>query len=126
MPLRFLLDENQRGVLWHVIQRHNARGIDVLDAVRVGDVPDLPLGSPDGAILVWAEREERILVSFDRSSLSRHLAEHLAAGHHCPGIFLVLTDAKPPDVLDFLILAAYASDPAEWKDWINHVQNGRT
>lgn len=32
MPLRFLLDENQRRVLWHVIQRHNARGIDPIDA----------------------------------------------------------------------------------------------
>jgi len=49
MPLRYLLDENQRGVLWHVIQRHNARGIDPIDTVRVGDTPDLPLGTDDPA-----------------------------------------------------------------------------
>jgi hypothetical protein len=121
MPLRYLLDENQRGVLWHVIQRHNARGIDAVDAVRVGDVPDLPLGSEDSAILRWAEREERVLVTFDRSSMSDHLAEHLASGHHCPGIFMVLSDRKLVEVVDYLVLAAYASDPAEWTDWIKYL-----
>jgi len=71
MPLRYLLDENQRGVLWHVIQRHNARGIDPIDAQRVGDPADLPLGSEDPAILLWAEREQRILVTFGRDRVCR-------------------------------------------------------
>jgi hypothetical protein len=121
MPLRFLLDENQRGVLWHVIQRHNARGIDPIDAVRVGDAPDLPLGSQDSAILRWTEREQRILVTFDKSSMNQHLREHLAAGNHCPGIFMVPTESKPVQVLDFLVLAAHASEPAEWVDWIKYL-----
>jgi uncharacterized protein DUF5615 len=121
MALRYLLDENQRGVLWHVIQRHNARGIDPIDILRVGDPSDLPLGSGDDAILRWAEREDRILVTFDKSSMSQHLAEHLAAGNHCPGIFLVLPDQKPVQVGEFLVLAAYASDPSEWRDWIKYL-----
>jgi hypothetical protein len=121
MPVRYLLDENQRGVLWHVIQRHNARGIDPIDAVRVGDAPDLPLGSQDPAILRWAEREQRILITFDKSSMGRHLSEHLAAAHHCPGIFMVATESKPIEVLEFLILAVYASEPAEWQDWIKYL-----
>src|SRR5947209_10349802 len=121
MPLRYLLDENQRGVLWHLIQRHNARGIDPIDAVRVGDAPDLPLGSGDPAILRWAEREHRILVTFDKSSMSRHLSEHLGAGNHCPGIFMVSVDSKPIQVLEFLVLAAHASEATEWLDWIKYV-----
>ena len=121
MPLCYLLDENQRGVLWHVIQRHNARGIDPIDTLRVGDMPELPLGSKDQAILHWAEREERILVMFDKSSMSRHLSDRLAAGNHCPGIFLVSTESKPIQVLDFLVLAAHASAPAEWQDCIRYV-----
>jgi Domain of unknown function (DUF5615) len=121
MALRFLLDENQRGVLWHVIQRHNARGIDPLDATRVGDAPDLPLGSEDPVILRWAEREQRILVTFDKSTMSRHLSEHLAAGNHCPGIFMVPTESKAVEVLEFLVLAAYVSQPAEWLDWIKYL-----
>ena len=48
MPLRFLLDENLRGgALWRAIQRHNAGGIDLLEATRVGDPVDLPCGSLD-------------------------------------------------------------------------------
>src|SRR5262249_1805674 len=121
MPPRYLLDENQRGVLWHVIQRHNARGIDPIDAVRLGDAPDLPLGSDDPAILRWAEREQRVLVTFDRSTMTKHLTDHLAAGQHCPGIFMISSDSKPVAVLDFLVLAAYASEPAEWLDWIKYV-----
>lgn len=78
--LRYLLDENQRGVLWHVIQRHNSRGIDPIDAVRVGDAADLALGSDDPTIPRWAEREQRILITFDRSTIAEHLREHLAAG----------------------------------------------
>lgn len=87
MPLRYLLDENQRGVLWQVIECHNARGIDVLDALRVGDPPDLPLGSDDATILLWAEREQRILVTFDRSSMSLYLSDHLKTGNHSPRDF---------------------------------------
>ncbi len=72
MPLRYLLDENQRGVLWHVIQRHNARGIDPIDTVRVGDLPELPLGTEDPVILRWAQREQRILVTFSFMHKLRH------------------------------------------------------
>ena len=121
MPLAYLLDENQRGLLWDVIQRHNARGVDPLDAVRVGDLPELPLGRQDPDILLWAEAQERILVTFDKSTMPGHLADHLAGGHHCPGIFMVSRTSRPLEVLEFLILAAYASEPAEWRDWIKYV-----
>ncbi len=63
MALRFVLDENQRGLLWRAVVRHNQRGLHVLDVVRVGDPSDLPLGSIDAEILLWCEREDRILVS---------------------------------------------------------------
>lgn len=122
MALRYLLDENQRGTLWHVIQRHNARGIDPIDAVRVGDVPDLPLGSDDPEILRWAEREQRILVTFDKSSIGPHLSAHLAAGNHCPGIFMVSTHSNAVRIIEFLVLAAHASAPEEWRDWIKYLQ----
>jgi len=51
------------------VLRHNAGKLYPLDAVPVGEPVDLPLGSLAPDILAWAEREERILVSFDRSSL---------------------------------------------------------
>jgi hypothetical protein len=89
MPLRFVLDENQRGLLWQAVIRHNQVSGYLLDAIRVGDPPDLPFGSVDPDILLWSEREVRILVSFDKSTLAGHLAEHLRTGHHSPGIFML-------------------------------------
>jgi uncharacterized protein (DUF362 family) len=67
--LRYLLDENLRGVLWRAIQRHNALSVYAIDLVQVGDPPDLPLGSLDPDILLWAERQGRILVSLDKKTL---------------------------------------------------------
>ena len=49
MAIRFVLDEHLRGPLWRAVQRHNARAEDPIDVVRVGDLPDLPLGSDDAA-----------------------------------------------------------------------------
>lgn len=121
MPLCDLLDEHLRGVLWRAIQRHNARGVDVLDVVRVGDAPDLPLGSDDSAILVWSERHGRILISRDERTLPTHLANHLQAGHHSPGIFVLQRRSALPQVVAFLAEAAHQSDPAEWRDAIEHI-----
>jgi predicted nuclease of predicted toxin-antitoxin system len=116
MPLRFLLDENLPGRLWSAVMRHNAREINIVDAVQVGEPADLPRGTQDPAILVWAETEGRILVSEDLSTLPIFLANHLAAGRHSPGIFLIRHGSSLKEVVDFLVLVAHASEPWEWAD----------
>jgi len=116
MSIRFLFDENLDDPPRSAVARHNARGIDPIDAVQVGGPPDLPRGSDDPDILIWAEREGRILVSFDRSTLPNFLSDHLQAGHHSPGIFLIRRGATLTEVVDFLVLATYASEPWEWED----------
>jgi hypothetical protein len=121
MPIRYLLDEHLRGPLWDIILRHNSRGADLLDATRVGDEPDLPTGASDPEILIWAERERRVLVSEDKSTMAAHLSQHLAAGRHSPGVFTLRPGFSLPRVLDALVLAAHASEPAEWEDQINWV-----
>ncbi len=121
MVLRYLLDEQLRGPLGRAVQWHNGRGIYPLDVVRVGDFGDLPLGSVDPAILLWAESEGRILVSHDRNTLPGHLADHLHAGHHSPGIFIIRRHSTLPQIVSFLADAAYASDPSEWGDWIKYI-----
>jgi hypothetical protein len=120
MPLAYLFDENVRGLPWRYVQRHNAHGRNIIDAVRVGDGADLPLGSLDPHVLLWAEREGRILISRDERTLPRHLADHLAGGRHSPGIFLMRA-APLADVLEFLTCAAYASEPAEWEDRVTFI-----
>jgi hypothetical protein len=121
MPLKFNLDEHLRGILWHAVQAHNAAGVDPLDVVRVGDPPDLALGSDDPTILLWAEGAQRILISNDRSTMPVHLANHLAAGHHSPGIFVLRHGGSLQQVVAFLVLAAYSSPSALWEDRIEYI-----
>jgi hypothetical protein len=122
MPLRFLLDENLRGgALWRAIQRHNTIGRDPLDAARVGDPVDLPCGSLDPDILIWAEREGRILVTLDRQMIATHVAAHLQAGRGSPGVFLVRAGPPATKVVAFLVLAAHAGDPADYRDRIEYI-----
>jgi hypothetical protein len=121
MPLRFVLDENLRGLLWRAIVRHNRTNAHTLDMLRVGDPPDLPTGSSDPEILLWTEREKRILVTFDKSTMPDHLARHLQAGRHSPGIFMLRQTSQVARVLDYLVLAAYASDAWEWHDRVQFI-----
>jgi uncharacterized protein DUF5615 len=126
MPLKYLFDEHLRGPLWRAVRRYNIGRDEVLDVVRVGDPSDLPLEVDDPTILRWTEREERILVTFDRHTMPIHLADHLAAGRHCPGIFMLPIDSAIQSVINFLVLAAYASQPQEWLDRIEYLHFSRS
>jgi hypothetical protein len=55
VPLKFVIDEHLRGILFHAVQQHNTGGGLPIDAVEVGDPPDLLLGSSDQTILLWDE-----------------------------------------------------------------------
>ena len=121
MALRFLLDEDSQGPIWDAVRSHNAKGIDPIDVVRVGDLPDLPRGMLDPDVLTWAEREDRILVSYDKSTMPAHLETHLWRGRHSPGVLLVRDSVPVPQVVAFLTILAYASDPWEWADRLDFI-----
>lgn len=121
MPLTFLLDENLPSRLWRAIQRHNENNVDILDVVRVGQFDDLPFSTDDPSILRWVERKGRILITEDKSTMPAHLAAHLNEGHHCPGVFMVRPGTRVPDLLEFLLLVAYASQSVEWEDRIEYI-----
>lgn len=117
MPLSFLFDEHLRGTLPEAVLRQARRQGYFLDVVQVGDMPDLPLGTPDPVILRWAAAEGRILVSRDVKSLPDHLAAHQALGHRSAGIFIVREPLNLA-LADWLVLYAVATDPDEWADRI--------
>src|SRR5262249_41874733 len=100
---------------------HNQSGSYAIDVARVGDPADLPLGSADPEILIWAERNNRIVVSLDRNTLVGHLQSHLAAGGSSPGVFLIRPRTQTATLISFLALASYASRPDEWNDRASYV-----
>ena len=121
MLVNYVFDENLRGVPWQAVQRHNRSSPYPVDVIRVGDSPDLPLRMPDPDILRWAERACRIVVTLDISTFPVHLARHLEDGGHCPGVFIITGWVSIDTIVDFLVVAAYASDPEEWRDCIVHI-----
>jgi hypothetical protein len=120
VSLRFVADENIRGRLVEAVKRHNDTGKPFIDLTAVGDRPDLPRGTRDPALLIWAEREDRILLTRDVSTMSAHLAEHLAAGHTSPGVLVLRDGFSLTQVVEFLELIAYLGDPGEYAGQINY------
>lgn len=118
MALTYLIDEHLRGTLFTVLVRVARHQGFELDVVQVGDGFAPPLGTEDPDLIAWAEAEGRVMISLDRNSLPIHLAAHLASGRQSPGI-LVLLDEPLMMLAEYLVLAAYASDPAEWWNQIN-------
>lgn len=116
MPLRFLADEHLRGRLREATSRHNAQGGPPIDLTQVGASPELPLGAHDSDILIWAEREERILITLDVHTIPSFLEKHLAFGRHSPGVFLVRRGVTTAGIVSTLVLIAHASEPHEWRD----------
>jgi hypothetical protein len=116
MGISFVLDEQLRGQLWVYVEQHNLAGVHPIDVTRVGDPLDLPLGTADPDILIWAERTGRIVVSADVTTMPGHFRHHLSSGRHSPGLFLLRARASAVDIADFLAVTTYASDPDDWVD----------
>lgn len=86
-----------------------------------GEPSDLPLSATDREILIWSEREQRILVTNDKSTMPSHLADHLRSGGHSPGVFMIRRGARVASLCEYLIAAAYASEPQEWTDRTTYI-----
>jgi hypothetical protein len=119
--LRFVLDEHLRGPLWSAIERHNALGGLPIEAARVGDPSELPLGSDDSAILLWAEREGRILLTEDVRTMPGHLASHIRSGHHSPGVFVISAGFSIREIVEHLELVAHAGEAGEYENTITYL-----
>jgi hypothetical protein len=119
--LRFVLDEHLRGPLWSAIVRHNALGGLPIDATRVGDPPDLPLGIDDPALLRWADREGRILLTEDVHTMPDHLRDHLQSGQTSPGVFIISVGFSIKEIVEHLELVAHAGDAGDFGNGIWYV-----
>jgi hypothetical protein len=115
VALRILIDEHLRG-LHRAILRHNLLGGMPVDAVCVGDFPDLPFGSLDATILEWADAAGRILVTLDRDTIPRHLNEHLQQGKHSPGVLILNGDRAWSEMVEYLVLVAHAGRSDEFEN----------
>ena len=54
-------------------------------------------------------------------TLHTHFGNHLAAGGHCPGIFLMRATTDFQAVVELLAVAAETDDPWAWRDLMEFI-----
>lgn len=106
--LRLLADEN----LNHDLVRGVLRRCPALDLVRVQDVG---LGEVDDpAILEWAAREHRLVLTHDANTMPALAYERIRRKQAMPGMFVVNQRAALATVIDDILTLAECSEVDEW------------
>jgi len=117
MPLCYLLDEHMPPAYQMQILRLEPS----LIVWKIGMPGVPPRGTPDPDILIWCEEHNFVLVTNNRKSMPVHLAEHLASGHHVPGILTVDITHDMMKNLEDLLLVAFVSASGEYEDRIAYL-----
>ena len=111
---RYLLDEHIPPIYGTQLLYHEP----ALRVLRIRDEGAPERSTPDPEILKWCEQNNFSLITNNRKSMPQHLADHLSAGHHIPGIFTINLDASIGLIIEQLILIAGASHEDEYIDQI--------
>ncbi|MBD2773586.1 DUF5615 family PIN-like protein [Iningainema tapete] len=117
MSIQYLLDEN----LPPTFQEQLLRCQPDLIVWMVGDPDAPPKGTLDPEILCWCEEKDFILVTRNRRSMPVHLAAHLAANRHIPGILVLRRKATIGQVINDLVLIAAVSKDDDYRDRIDYI-----
>jgi hypothetical protein len=112
MKPRFLLDEH----INRAVQRQLRRQDPTIEILAIGDLGAPETGILDPALLNWLEENDYILVTENRSTMPKHLANHFGAGRHIPGIFWVRPRITIGRIVEELYLIWMASTGDEYKD----------
>jgi len=115
--IRYLLDEHMDTALRVQLLRR----VPELVVWMIGDPGAPHYGTLDPDILLWCEANSFMLVTRNRQSMPVHLQEHLAAGHHVPGIFVVPPQMTMGSLMDQLLLAWGASEAEEYRDLLRYL-----
>lgn len=108
--IRFLSDEdfNRR------ILRGLRRRLPALDVVRVQDVG--LTAKPDAEVLDWAASENRVVLTHDVTTMSRHAFDRVNQNLPMPGVIEVAQDVPIGEAIEELALIAECSLENEWQN----------
>jgi hypothetical protein len=113
--LRLLADENFNNKIVWGLKDHSP----ALDIVRVQDVG--LAGAEDPAILDWAAREQRILVTHDVTTITHFAYLRILAGKSMPGVFAAKTSVPIGQAIEDLLLLVECSRDSEWEGQIRYL-----
>ena len=113
--LRLAADENFNNNIVRALLRRKPE----VDIVRVQDVG--LAGGDDDAILEWAAKEGRVLLTHDVSTITHHAYERVRAGKSMPGVFEVSRDLPIGNVIEDLMLLVEYSVEGEWEGQVRYL-----
>ncbi len=115
--VKYLLDEHVADRLRSAIQQHHPEIV----MVRIGGL-DVPVtGTPDPELLKWCEVNGFAIVTNDHSTMAAHAVDHLEAGGHTWGVFILRTAFSLREIAESLMQIALASQAEEWIDQVEYV-----
>lgn len=103
----------------HHILRALVRRLPGLDA-RTVHTAGLA-GADDPAVLAWAAKEERVLLTHDVRTVTRFAYDRVARGDPMPGVIEVRDLAPIGEVINDLELVLSCSTPDDFKDQVFYV-----
>jgi hypothetical protein len=108
--IRFLADEdfNRR------ILRGLRRRIPSLDVLRVQDVGLIT--RPDTEVLEWAANENRVVLTHDVTTMSKHAFDRVNQILPMPGVIEISQDVPIGEAIEELVLIAECSLENEWEN----------
>lgn len=106
---RFLADENFNNDVVRGLRRRRHE----IDLVRVQDVG--LSGADDPTVLEWAAVEQRILLTHDVSTITRHAYDRVRAQLPMPGVLEVGRSVPVGTAIDDILLMAECSSLGEWE-----------
>ena len=113
MTIRFLADEDLRSSIVQDL-RSREPAIDILDVKTAG-----LRGTKDPALLELADQQDRILLTYDRHTMTRHFRDRLDVGKSTPGVFILPQQRSSiGEIIEWLLLVWTASQAEEWRDRI--------
>ena len=113
--IRLLADENFHGDVLRGLLRVEPR----LDIVRVQDTP--LYRATDPVVLEWAATEDRILLTHDVQTLTKHAYERIRAGLPMPGVIEVRDDVPTGQAIEEILIVLGASQPGELANRITYI-----
>lgn len=110
MMLKFMTDEH--------IAKHLIRGLllrePTLDIIRMQNVGLRT--EDDHKLLAWAAQENRLLITYDTSTIPRAAHKRVGAGQAMPGVIVIRFDMSIGQAIEELLILAGASMEGELND----------
>jgi hypothetical protein len=113
--LRLAADENFN----YDIVRGVLRRDPEVDIVRVQDAG--LSGADDSAILEWAAREGRVLLTHDVATITHYAYERAQTGKPMPGVFEVSRTVSIGLAIEEILLIAECSLEGEWEGQVRYL-----